>query len=401
MSILENTRAMPERKCPICDHYQPIQLHKQRFCDFSDGALLNGYDVVACSHCGLVYADKIPPSAKFADYYRDHSKYEYAYRSGVEHQEETARLENLAAWIVQGIDPTRSIVDMGCGTGTLLRLLRQGGFRKLAGLDPSPVCCENARVLSGCDVINSEIGPRPKGVERVNAVVLSAVLEHVVDIRQCIADVETWLTDDGSIVVEVPNAAAFTKVANAPFQEFSTEHINFFSPESLCNLLSVCGFEVEATSEAECPVGPGVTGQVARILAKRTGVTRPVVFTQTALEAVKAYVGQCQLQDVGVARMCDQLLTLKTPVYVWGIGTLCQRLLAEGLLSPKIIAAFVDSNSQVQGKSIFGKAVLAPAKLPDDGLPVVVMSRQFSSEIVRTVRELSKRPREIILVPAA
>ncbi len=40
----------------------------------------------------------------------------------------------------------------------------------------------------------------------------------------------------------MPDATAFADWPNAPYQDFSTEHINFFSPISLDNLMRRHGF---------------------------------------------------------------------------------------------------------------------------------------------------------------
>jgi len=42
--------------------------------------------------------------------------------------------------------------------------------------------------------------------------------------------------------IEVPDASIYYKGEDAPFQEFSPEHINFFGPDSLRNLMITNGF---------------------------------------------------------------------------------------------------------------------------------------------------------------
>ena len=65
------------RACPICAARESAILHRQRFAPLP-GALLDGYDVVACRNCGFVYANGLPAADEFARYYTEASKYEFA-----------------------------------------------------------------------------------------------------------------------------------------------------------------------------------------------------------------------------------------------------------------------------------------------------------------------------------
>ena len=48
------------------------------------------------------------------------------------------------------------------------------------------------------------------------------------------------------MVVSVPDTARLNEARNAPFQAFSVEHINYFSPRSLQNLLATQGFDLRS-----------------------------------------------------------------------------------------------------------------------------------------------------------
>ncbi len=61
------------------------------------------------------------------------------------------------------------------------------------------------------------------------------VLEHLRDLDA--RSRTAVLLPGGLLYVEVPDVTAFADWPNAPYQDFSTEHINFFSPISLDNLM--------------------------------------------------------------------------------------------------------------------------------------------------------------------
>ena len=75
-----------------------------------------------------------------------------------------------------------------------------------------------------------------------DAVMMVGVLEHLVDLDGALAHVRTLVSPGGRLFVEVPDATAFADWPNAPYQDFSTEHLNFFSPTSLTNLMRRHGF---------------------------------------------------------------------------------------------------------------------------------------------------------------
>ena len=45
----------PPRVCPICASAEVDKIYRQRFSEFSDGGLFDGYDIVIDKQCGLVF----------------------------------------------------------------------------------------------------------------------------------------------------------------------------------------------------------------------------------------------------------------------------------------------------------------------------------------------------------
>ena len=130
---------------------------------------------------------------------------------------------------------------MGCANGGLLQVLGRLGFRNLIGVDPSPACVENTR-NSGYQSYRGELAHLPAEMGRFDAVILTSVLEHVLDVKSAISALVAVCTDNGRIFLEVPDAAGYADYLHAPFQDFNTEHINHFSTASLRNLMAQFGF---------------------------------------------------------------------------------------------------------------------------------------------------------------
>ena len=106
--------------------------------------------------------------------------------------------------------------------------------------------------------------------------------------------------------------------------------------------------------------------------------------TETGL---RAYIEACRAEDDKIRARIEQSLPPDGRMAVWGAGAHTLRLLAAGGLDPARIDVFVDSNPKYQGKRLSGVAVESPAALKRYDGPVLISSRGFQGEIVRSARE--------------
>lgn len=151
------------RACPVCGSSSKRLLYTQRFAGLSDASLLDGYEVVVCTDCGLGYADNLPPQSGFDAYYRDLSKYENQHVDGALSAYDRKRFPETLE-LIAGSLPDRDlrILEIGCSTGGLLQDLQAAGYTRVVGLDPSPVCTRLARERCGAVTLTgslSDLGP--------------------------------------------------------------------------------------------------------------------------------------------------------------------------------------------------------------------------------------------------
>ena len=145
----------------------------------------------------------------------------------------------------------RRMLDLGCGFGGLLRSA-QGHGLKAAGCDLSPKAVEYVKERGGeCLAANVETDFRPPDRERYDLVTMLCLLQHLRDPARTLFKVrDEWLAEDGVLVVEVPNEFnTFQKVADKEYDLGQwwvsvPEHIAYFTPESLRDLLEGCGYRV-------------------------------------------------------------------------------------------------------------------------------------------------------------
>lgn len=133
-------------------------------------------------------------------------------------------------------------------TGGMLKVMRDRGYEQVIGYDPSPGCSVAGRRLYNVEVRTKTLADLASENERFDLVTSTGVIEHVCDVDVAMTAISHLVADGGLAFIGVPDATQFHKWPNAPFQEFSTEHINFFSPGSLNNLMQVHGFELVSST---------------------------------------------------------------------------------------------------------------------------------------------------------
>lgn len=387
-----------KRPCPICGSLESRLLFQQSFEKMSGIEFIDGYDVVVCAQCGVAFADGIPDQAVLDAYYRDLSKYEYAHKGGKESDLDERRFRDIAATIATYLRGKSSrVFEIGCATGRLLSLVREAGFASVQGLDPSAGCATAARDLYGVPVVVGSMfdNPVPKG--SFDFVILIGVLEHIEDVRGAVQHIHDLLGPGGRVYVEVPDAANLAGRPDAPFQEFSTEHINFFSTASLANVFVSAGFEVLTTAEAIRQQHDNTTYPAAFGVFEISGKAGGIVRDEVTEPGLRRYIEESSALEQRTRQRIEDA-SRGRPLLVWGTGTHTQRLMSIGAFRNVPIAAFVDSNPKYHGRELHGIPVVSPSSLAGRTEPILISTRGFQSEIQDQIRRQLKLDNDIILL---
>lgn len=383
------------RLCPVCGAAKRTALHRQQFLD---SPVCNGYDVTICSNCGAAFADGIPSQVEIDRYYTEQSKYAQADSGGAESHWDYKRFEAIAEQIGSYLASTDvKILDIGCATGGLLSVFRSRGYTNLTGVDPSPECARAAMKLHGVEVAVATIAQLGIWTERFDLILLVGVLEHIGDAKDAIRVIDRLLNPGGLIYCAVPDVEGLVECPNAPYQQFSVEHINFFSLRSLRNIFAACQFNAVRIWQSRIEWRECVLEPIASGLFKR-GPGSQLVFDATTLPAINRYLKYSALAEKKIDTIIECLSASHEPVLVWGAGTLARRLLAASRLADINIVAFVDSNPKLQGGWLAGKPIWPPSNLYQRQESVLVCSGPFEREIVTILREKLKLRNRVILL---
>jgi SAM-dependent methyltransferase len=389
-------RRFPLRVCPVCNGMSRERLWSQAFEQPSSTRLMDGYEVVICRECGAGFADDIPPQEVFDAYYRDLSKYEVNIESGPLPVEPRFRdMADLIAKFIRGRDAR--VLEIGSASGGLLAALQDHGFRNLAGVDPSPACVRAAREHYGIEGSAATIFTVPPPETPYDFLILTGVMEHIADTDRAVESLSSLLRSGGRLYLEVPDASRYQARLDAPFQEFSVEHINFFSRTSLGNLMRLRGFRTIETGltmrplrEATCPCTYGVF--------EKTGAPGAFVEDLETEGGLRRYIAGCKDEDRRIRDLIRDSLSDGERMLVWGTGTHTQRLLATGGLDPSRIAAFVDSNPKYQKQHLHGVPVLAPEDVRRHTEPILISSASSQRAIHEQIKDQLGLANSVILL---
>ena len=393
----EDFMELNNRPCPICSTEEKRLLYKQDFLDNAQISLVSHYDVVVCDKCGFVYADQIPSQAEADKHYANMSKYEINYREGQASQEQMDHFVKIVDFIQPHIpDSDARILDIGCSTGGLLSILKSRGYSHLLGIDPSPACARSTKQLYGIESEVNDIAGFHSN-EKFDLVILSAVLEHIIDFDNSMQKIRSLIKDSGLLFLEVPDAERFESHIFGPFQQFSTEHINYFSQYSLQNFLSRFSFKMIEAKPFESRVSSTIDPDIF-LVAQKTEEKGARITKDTISEPkVMQYIEKCLKIDSNIKDIIANKLSHRGKIIVWGTGVHTQRLIRHGF-DPKKILYFVDSNKRFAGKKLDGIEIKLPEAIREEDIPILISTHSYQEEIVRQIKEGLKLSNEIITI---
>ena len=172
-----------------------------------------GSEIVRCMACGTIQPDPVPSPGAVSEFYCDGY-----YRYSPVATQIKKRLGDLYArsrkfWIEQYV-PLKSgarVLEIGCGYGNLLNLLSRAVDTWSFGIEPSREAVSNR--CDGKFLIEHESFERAElkyAHPEFDLIVMSHVLEHLVDPSVAIEKLKSMLAPGGWLYLEVPNRHAPT-----------------------------------------------------------------------------------------------------------------------------------------------------------------------------------------------
>jgi len=155
-------------------------------------------------------------------------------------------------WLLAHVRPGMRVLDVGCGAGEFATALREAGAHPV-GVDVAREALRRAAARDpALDLRRWEPGePLPAEDASFDLAWAGEVLEHVVDLAPWLSEVRRVLRPGAALLVTTPHhgpgrmlALALDRRRFAEHFEPRSDHVRFFSPATLRELLEDLGFEV-------------------------------------------------------------------------------------------------------------------------------------------------------------
>lgn len=222
----------------------------------------NGWQLVRCVGCGLVFVANPPADAERAALYSFAAGYHQELAENAAsiafHRAEARR--NLKV-LNRHAAPGGRLLDIGCSSGLFLATAREAGWQ-VRGLEYSPDSAQMARQQFGLDVVTGELGPDTFAPASFDVVTLWDVIEHVPDPRLVLERAKPLLAPGGLLVIKTPNLDGLYPQVSYRFArriQFwghpePPGHLFQFSTKTLARIVRDLGYEVEAVHQQRIPI---------------------------------------------------------------------------------------------------------------------------------------------------
>ncbi len=233
--------------CPVCGHTEHnIFLQTKDY--FLTGET---FSLMQCTSCSFIFTSPVPEKDNVFNYYNspEYSSHTLKKNNLFSYLYANARKFNIRQKyrIVSDYAQSGKILDVGCGTGELLKYFRDMGWYT-TGIEPVDKAREFAIQQNKIEVYPEE---QLKKFEQdtFDVVTLWHVLEHVYDLNQRLEELKKILKPEGVLFIAVPMIDSYDAVHYGSFWGALDvpRHLYHFSKTTMSNLLQKHSFHIVRT----------------------------------------------------------------------------------------------------------------------------------------------------------
>ena len=229
-------------KCAICGVDDAVML-------FTKGDLTVDMTNVVCRRCGLVYMNPRPTAEAYRQFHVEDFLRE---RHGLVSAEQVApkvkgsdlkMKSEVAGFMAGNLKPDARVLDVGCGFGTLLHILKSKYHAQVQGIELARVDVEAAKAFYGLELFAGSLKEffLKYPDQKFDCIVLHHTFEHMSEPRVELKTMRGMLAPRGILYIGVPNVMNLKK---RPEIFFQMGHPYSYSPCTLQKILSLEGFEI-------------------------------------------------------------------------------------------------------------------------------------------------------------
>lgn len=223
--------------CPICAAKENSELYT-----------IDSWKIVGCQRCKFVYVNPRLETKELLNLYNSNyfNNTEFGYKHYTEDKE--LRKKNFRKWINDALPYLRSIennaaLDIGCATGYCLEIFKEKNWTPY-GIDLDTQIA-NDLTQKGYHVYNTPL-VETDFKNTFSIITLFDVAEHLTDLHENFKKLHSILDKDGIVVMITPNYNSFQRkiFGKKWFQFKPIEHINYFTLDTIAQLVEPLGFKI-------------------------------------------------------------------------------------------------------------------------------------------------------------
>jgi len=240
---------------------EPNKLHHLNSCPICNSSILGIYlraddyflthehfKIDACNNCGFRFTNPRPSKQDIFRYYESvdyisHSNIQSGILNKIYHFVRTFTLKSKNR-IIGNYFKSGNLLDIGCGSGEFLNNMQKNHFI-VTGIEPNNGARIFAREYYKLNVFD-EVEIENLKASTFEVITMWHVLEHVYYLEERIKQIQNLLSQDGILVVAVPNSSSWdAKHYGKYWAAFDLpRHLYHFETSSIKNLFEKYGFKL-------------------------------------------------------------------------------------------------------------------------------------------------------------
>ena len=367
-------------KCRVCKsncfdspllRYTNMPSSAQGFPDLKSLKNDNGSDLnlFQCSSCGLVQLSEKPVS-----YYK-----EVIRASSFSSEMKRFRSEQFVSWVDKYNLKGKSILEVGCGRGEYLSIFKQTEVSLAHGIEyskESVSSCINSELSVTKGFFGDENFVLPK--QKYDGFICLNFIEHWPNPNKVLAHLKKNLSEDAIGIVEVPNFDMILK--QGLYSEFISDHLLYFTKDTLIFMLNYNGFEV-----IECSV-----------------IWHDYILSAVVRKRKRIDLSLLKSRKLNVETELNSFIDKfeKKEVAIWGAGHQSLAVMSLAKLENKI-RYVVDSAPFKQGKYTPAThfPIVAPIELVNNPVKaVIIIAASYSNEVAYIMKNTYQHIKYVVIV---
>ena len=354
-----------ESLCRVCNNklsplltYNNMPKAAQKFPDKKSLNLDKGIDLIICqcNGCGLVQLDNEP-----VDYYK-----EVIRAAGFSKEMKKFRYQQFNDIIEKYNLNYKNIIEIGCGNGDYLSILNKFDLN-VYGIEYSKESvkeCQN----KGLKVVRKYLDNANSIISSIkfDAFFIFSFFEHIPNPNLTLEVLKNNTAEDAIGVIEVPNFDMMLK--NDLFSEFISDHLFYFTKETLTSTLNQNGFEVIECNE----------------------VWHDYIISAVIRKKKKLNLTHFKEYQKKISIEINQFIKQHNNVAIWGASHQGISIMAMAKLNNKKIKYVVDDATFKQEKYTHSThiPIVSSSKLHTDPVDaIIVMAASYSDEVVKKIKD--------------